>query len=113
MNMEKSMLLEIIGDTLENRTIDMLIEGMGIDYTKKDIADNCKISRPTVYKILPKLIKEGIAKPTRKIGKVQLYSLNSENEKVKALIKLEEFLLNKSFPKSIEKIRTNKAIIEA
>ncbi len=26
-----------------------------------------------------------------------LYSLNSENEKVKALLKLEEFLLRKSF----------------
>jgi CRP-like cAMP-binding protein len=95
--MKKSMLLEIIGDTIENRIIDFLIEGSGFDYTKKDIADNCGISRPTLYKIFPKLIKEGIAKPTRTIGRVQLYSLNTENEKVKALFKLEEFLLKKSF----------------
>src|SRR3990167_10953371 len=95
--MEKSMLLEIVGDSIENRVIDFLIEGVGIDYTKKDIADNCGISRPTLYKIFPKLVKQKIIKPTRTVGRVQLYSLNTENEKVKALLKLEEFLLKKSF----------------
>lgn len=91
------MLLEIIGDAIENRIIDFLIEGVGIDYTKKDVADNCGISRPTLYKVFPKLVKQKIIKPTRTIGRVQLYSLNTENEKVKALLKLEEFLLKKSF----------------
>jgi Fe2+ or Zn2+ uptake regulation protein len=95
--MEKSMLLEVIGDTIENRIIDFLIEGKGYDYTKKDIADGCEISRPTLYKVLPRLIKDGIVRPTRAIGRVQLYSLNIENEKVKALLKLEEFLLKKAF----------------
>ena len=102
--MEKSILLEAIGDTIENRIIDFLIEGIGIDYTKKDIADGCGISRPTLYKILPKMMKEGIVKPTRTIGRVQLYSLNTINEKVKALMKLEEFLLKKSFDSVEEKV---------
>lgn len=91
------MLLHVIGDTIENRVIDFLIEGRGIDYTKKDIADNCDISRPTLYKVFPKMLKEGIIKPTRKIGRVQLYSLNTDNEKVKALLELETILLKKSF----------------
>ena len=95
--MEKSMLLEIVGDSIENRVIDFLVEGVGIDYTKKDVADNSGISRPTLYKIFPKLVKQKIIKPTRTIGRVQLYSINTENEKVKALLKLEEFLLKKSF----------------
>ena len=95
--MDKSILLEVIGDTVENRIIDFLIEGRGIDYTKKDIADNCEISRPTLYKVFPRLVKEGIIKPTRMIGRVQLCTLNTNNEKVKALLKLEEFLLKKSF----------------
>ncbi|KHO48227.1 MAG: hypothetical protein QT00_C0001G0241 [archaeon GW2011_AR5] len=95
--MEKSMLLEIVGDSIENRVIDFLIEGVGIDYTKKDIADNSGISRPTLYKIFPKLVKQNIIKTTRTIGRVQLYSINTENEKVKALLKLEEFLIKKSF----------------
>ena len=103
--MEKSMLLEVIGDTVENRIIDLLLEGKGIDYTKKDVADNCNISRPTLYKILPNLVKKGIVKPTRTIGRVQLYSINLENEKVKALLKLEEFLLKRSFEETNEKVK--------
>jgi len=107
--MEKSMLLEVIGGTVENRITDFLIEGRGLDYTKKDIAENCDISRPTLYKVFSKLVKEGIIKPTRIIGRVQLYSLNAENEKVKALLKLEEFLLKKSF----ERIENQRVKIKA
>ncbi|MBI3412733.1 MAG: helix-turn-helix transcriptional regulator [Candidatus Aenigmarchaeota archaeon] len=95
--MKKSILLETIGDTIENRILDFFIEGKGLDYSKKDIADNCKISRPTVYKMLPKLEKEGLVKATRNIGRIQLYSLNEKNEKIKALIGLEGILLKKSF----------------
>lgn len=91
------MLLEVIGDSAENRVIDFLIEGVGFDYSKKDIANGCGISRPTLYKILPLLLKEKTVKTTRKIGRIQLYSINVEDEKVKALLKLEEFLLNKTF----------------
>jgi len=95
--MEESMLLKIVGDTIENRIIDLLIEGRGIDYTKTDNSRQLRISRPTLYKKLPKLIKQGVVKPTRIIGRVQLYTLNTENEKVKALLNLEKFLLQKSF----------------
>jgi len=97
MKYEKSMLLEVIGDMPENRVIDFLIEGRGIDYSKQDIADGCELSRPTIYKILPKLIKEGTVKATRTIGRITLYRLNEENEKAKALLKLEEILLKESF----------------
>lgn len=101
--MEKSTLLEIIGEATENTIVDFLIEGRGLDYTKKDIADGCEISRPTLYKVFPKLLKSGVIKPTRTIGRVQLYALNMENEKVKALLKLEEFLLKKSFERAEQK----------
>ncbi len=99
--MEKSILLETIGDSIENRIIDFLIEGRGITYSKKDIADGCEISRPTLYKILPHLVTEGVVKIVRKIGRITLYTLNEENEKVKSLLSLEKILLQKSF-ESIE-----------
>jgi len=95
--MEKSILLETIGDTIENRVIDFLIEGRGIDYSKTDIADGCRISRPSVYKILPKLLKEKVVKVTRTMGRITLYTLNTGNDKAKALLKLEEILLHESF----------------
>lgn len=91
------MLLEVIGDSVINRIMDFLIEGRGLDYTKKDIADGCEISRPTLYIVLPLLVKERIVKPTRVLGKVQLYALNEASDKAKILLKLEEMLLAKSF----------------
>lgn len=97
MKYEKSMLLEVIGDTPENRIIDFLIEGKGIDYSKTDIAKGCDLSRPTIYKILPRLLRGGIIKIKRKVGRITLYQLNEQNERIKALIKLEEILLKESF----------------
>ena len=95
--MENSMLLNTIGDTTENRVIDFLIDGIGMDYSKKDISDGCEISRPTVYKVLPKMLKEGTIKKTRTLGRSALYALNKENKKVQYLLKLEEILLKTSF----------------
>ena len=102
--MEKSPLLWIIGDTPEHTVIDFLIEGLGIDYTKIDIARGAEISRPTLYKILRKLENEEVIMPTRIIGRSQLYTLNRKNEKVRFLLKMEEMLLAKSFDDAGEKM---------
>lgn len=91
------MLLGVIGDSIENIIIDFLIEGIGIDYSKKDIAEGCGISRPTVYKLLPKMLKEGTVRKTRMLGRSTLYTINKENNKVQYLLKLEEMLLKTSF----------------
>lgn len=94
---EKTMLIETIGDSVENRILDFLIGGISMDYSKKDIADGCGISRPTVYKMLPKMLKEGTAKKTRMLGRSTLYTINKDNKKVQYLLKLEEMLLKTSF----------------
>lgn len=103
MKHEKSLLLEVIGDSTENRIIDFLIEGKGLDYSKSDIAEGCSISRPTVYKLLPKLVKEGVVKQKRTIGRIALFELNKDNEKATILLKLEGVLLKKSFEELEEK----------
>lgn len=96
------MLLETIGDSVENRVLDFLIEGKGLDYSKTDIADGCELSRPTIYKILPALLKDGAVKITRKVGRITFYTLNPKNERVNALLKLEELLVKESF-KDVDK----------
>ncbi len=97
MSMDKSVFLETIGDSIENRILDFLIEGRGITYSKKDVAEGCEISRPTLYKILPKLVKEGVVKIGNTVGRITLYTLNEKSEKAKALLALETILLQKSF----------------
>lgn len=95
--MGKTQLLDVIGYTTENRIVDFLIEGKGMEYTKTDIARGSGISRPTLYKAWPSLVKEKIVGPTKTIGRIKLYTLNEECEKVKMLLKLEEMLLKRSF----------------
>nr|WP_304765266.1 helix-turn-helix domain-containing protein [Candidatus Burarchaeum sp.] len=106
--MEKSILLSTIGDTPANRIADFFIEGRGIDYTKTDVANACGISRPTAYKLMAVLAKDGFVKKTRTIGRAVLYTLNLENTRVKALMKLETLLLAQSFEEvgAKPKIRT-------
>ncbi len=94
---EKSMLLNVIGDSVENRILDFLLEGRGISYSKTDIAGGCKLSRPTIYKVLPVLLKTNVVKLERKLGRISLYKINEQNDRVKALFKLEEILLKESF----------------
>jgi hypothetical protein len=42
-------------------------------------------------------MKDGVVKAERRIGRITLYRLDGQDEKVRALIKLEEILLKESF----------------
>ncbi len=95
--MEKSVFLEVLGDSHEMRIIDFLIEHRWSDYTKTEIAKWCEVSRPTLYKIWPHLEKNGIIKPTRKFSRATLYKLNEDNELVKALVEVDRVILKKIF----------------
>jgi hypothetical protein len=87
--MQKSSLVEFLGDTPLIRVVDFFIENSIFDYTKKDIAENAGISRASLYKIWPTLEKYELVKESRKIGKTTLYKLKRENPVVKKLIELD------------------------
>jgi len=106
--MDKSLFLEILGDSAEMRIIDFLIEHRWSDYTKTEIARWCEISRPTLYKIWPNLEKNKIIIPTRKLARATLYKLNEENELVKALAEVDRILMKKVF-EEVEKKQKVKA----
>ena len=87
--MEKSLLIEFLGDAPFIRVVDFLIGNSIFDYTKTDIADNAEISRASLYKIWPLLEKYQLIKESRKIGNTTLYKLNKENPLVQELISLD------------------------
>jgi DNA-binding IclR family transcriptional regulator len=91
------MLLQTIGDTPANRIVDFFIEGRKMDYSKGDVAEACGISRPTAYKMIALLEKQGMVRKTRTIGRAQLFTLNAANPRAQALLKLEALLLKQSF----------------
>jgi len=84
---------ETLGDTPVIRVLDFLIEGRGLDYSLSDIAENSSIGWTTLHRIWGKMLKSGMIKPTREIGRAKLFKLNEENPAVKELIRLYDTLL--------------------
>ena len=97
--MEKSLLVQFLGENPTFRIVDFLIENKGIDVTKKDIIEGSGISRATLFKVWLQLETQEIVLVKRKFGKTKLYSLNSSNPLVKKLLELESILISKAFDK--------------
>ncbi len=84
---------QTLGDTPVIRVLDFLLEGRGLDYSLSDIAENSNIGWTTLHRIWGNMLKFGLVKPTREIGRAKLFKLNEENPAVKELIKLYDTLL--------------------
>jgi len=85
----KSVFLEFLGDTPQLRVLDFLIDNHPFDYPLTEIARNSEVSYSTLQIFWDKLEKNGIVIKTRRVGKSDLYKLNTENHAVKQLIKLD------------------------
>ena len=94
---------ETLGDTPVIRVLDFLIEGRGLDYSLSDIAENSNIGWTTLHRIWAGLLKTGMVKPTREIGRAKLFKLNEENPAVKELTKFYDTLLYQHTEKHLSK----------
>ena len=94
---------ETLGDAPMIRVLDFLLEGRGLDYSLSDIAENSNIGWTTLHRIWGKMLKSGLVKPTREIGRAKLFKLNEENPAVKELIKLYDTLLHQHTEKHLSK----------
>lgn len=94
---------EALGDTPVIRVLDFLIEGRGLDYSLSDIAENSNIGWTTLHRIWDKMLKLGLVKPTREIGRAKLFKLNEGNPAVKELIRLYDTLLYQQTEKHLSK----------
>lgn len=83
----------VFGATPRNRIIESFLEGRGADYSIGDLAEDTELTRATAYNTIGELIKQGYIKPTRKVSGAQLYTINTEKEEVKILIKVFNLLL--------------------
>ena len=88
-----SMLLQYLGKNPELRVIDFLLENTLFDFSKKEILEEIGMSKSTLYRILPKLLRMEIIRITRRIGKAPLYQINVESPVVKDLWNIEKTLI--------------------
>jgi len=59
--------------------LDFLTLYDGFSYTKSEIIKNTGISSRTLYEVWPILNKFNLVKETRRVGRIALYTLNTEN----------------------------------
>jgi predicted transcriptional regulator len=85
---ELTIFKKFLGDSPTTRLLEFLIEGRFFDYSLTELAKKSDVSWRTLHRIFPLLIKSGIVKKTREIGRAKLYTLDGENPKVKKLIEL-------------------------
>ncbi len=90
---DDSMLLQYLGKTPELRLIDFLLENALFDFSRKEILEEIGMSKSTLYRILPKLLRMEIIRITKKIGKAPLYQINAESPVVKELWNIEKTLI--------------------
>ncbi len=84
------------GDTPQLRVLDFLIDNHFFDYPMTEIARESNVSYNSIKKFFNDLIKTGIIKKTRKVGKSDYYKLNMDSNFVKNLIKLDWILTKNS-----------------
>lgn len=97
--MAGSLFIKAFGNYPMMRVLDFLLENRIFDYSKSEIAENSGISRTTLDGLWEKLLKEGIIKKTREIGRAVMYRFNPESEISKKLIDL-DFAISKQFASS-------------
>lgn len=80
------MFKEIFGESTQTKILDFLTDHMYYDYSISEIAKNSQFSRPTVYKIVDTLLKNGLIIQTREQGRSSLYKINTANKLVQMIL---------------------------
>ncbi len=100
---EETILTHLLGNTPKVKIIDLLLIGKELDYSITDMAEAAGIGRATIYRMLDDMIKKEIIKPTRRLGRMQLYQINMANPSVALLWEMLKKLMKIYSEKEIER----------
>ncbi len=92
----ETVFLEVFGGNPIMKVLDFLITFQLYDYSLTEIAKNSEVSYSTLQTFWEKLEKNKIVIKTRRVGKSDLYKLNTINPAIKQLIKLDWNLIKGS-----------------
>lgn len=109
---DKSIFLELLGDTTELRIIDFLLDNVFTPVYKNEIIERTGLSRNSFFRYWNKLESYKIVKPIKQVGRATLYQLNRDNEFVKWLVKTDLVLIEQSLatlPKHPIEIKSKRA----
>lgn len=93
---EQTIFTEVFGTNPMMKVLDFLITYQAFDYPLTEIARNSEVSYSTLQTFWSKLERNNLVIKTRRIGKSDLFKLNTANPAVKQLIKLDWNLIQGS-----------------
>lgn len=103
--MDETIFIKLLGDSPLTKVLDFLLTARDFDYSKKEIAENAGISYNTLNSLWSNLLTNEVIVKTRRIGKQDMFKLNTENPFVKELIKFFDSLLKSSIDKHAQMIK--------
>ena len=94
-----SNLLKFFGSNPFTKILDVLIDNIGEEFSKKQIQDLAEISKGAFFNHWPKLEELGLVKITKTIGRTSLYTLNKSSPMVRDILKFEMCMIEETSPK--------------
>ena len=92
----ETIFVQVFGSNPIIKVLDFLITFQLFDYPLTEIAKNSGVSYSTLQTFWEKLERNNIVIKTRRVGKSDLYKLNTKNPAVQQLIKLDWNLIKGS-----------------
>ncbi|MBU2634049.1 MAG: helix-turn-helix domain-containing protein [Nanoarchaeota archaeon] len=92
----ETIFIEVFGNNPIIKVLDFLITFQLFDYPLTEIAKNSGVSYSTLQTFWERLEKNRIVVKTRRVGKSDLFKLNTNNPAIKQLIKLDWNLIKGS-----------------
>ena len=102
----KTIFAEVFGSNPVIKVLDFLITFQLFDYPLTEIARNSGVSYSTLQAFWEKLEKNRIVIKTRRVGKSDLYKLNTKNPAVRQLLKLDWNLIKGADEQVCETIKS-------
>lgn len=102
---EESTFVRLLGNSPMIKVLDFLLVDRESDYSKKELAENSGISYNTLKSILPYLASNEIIIKTRRIGKQDMFKLNTENKYVRDMMTLFDSLIKHSIEEAKERTK--------
>jgi predicted transcriptional regulator len=93
---DETIFIDVFGSNPIMKVLDFLITFQAFDYPLTEIAKNSEVSYSTLQTFWENLERNKIVIKTRRVGKSDLYKLNTKNPAVQQLIKLDWNLIRGS-----------------
>jgi hypothetical protein len=93
---DETVFIEVFGENPIMKVLDFLMTYQLYDYPLTEIAKNSGVSYSTLQTFWERLEKNKLIIKTRRVGKSNLYKINTSNPAIKQLIKLDWNLIKGS-----------------